>query len=56
MKKQNDVAKAIYDATNLGADVIQMSLGQGVADQQFTNIEQKQSIRINHGVSFNFSF
>lgn len=55
-EKTDDVAKAIYDATNLGADVIQMSLGQGVADQQFTNIEQKAvQYAINHGVFVSIS-
>lgn len=55
-EKTDDVAKAIYDATNLGADVIQMSLGQGVADQQLTNIEQKAvQYAIDHGVFVSIS-
>lgn len=55
-EKTDDVARAIYDATNLGADVIQMSLGQGVADQQLTNIEQKAvQYAIDHGVFVSIS-
>ena len=55
-EKTDDIAKAIYDATNLGADVIQMSLGQGVADQQLTNIEQKAvQYAIDHGVFVSIS-
>lgn len=55
-EKTDDIAKAIYDATNLGADVIQMSLGQGVADQQLTNIEQKAAqYAIDHGVFVSIS-
>lgn len=55
-EKTDDVARAIYDATNLGADVVQMSLGQGVADQQLTNIEQKAvQYAIDHGVFVSIS-
>lgn len=55
-EKTDDIAKAIYDATNLGEDVIQMSLGQGVADQQLTNIEQKAvQYAIDHGVFVSIS-
>lgn len=55
-EKTDDVARAIYDATNMGADVIQMSLGQGVADQQLTNVEQKAvQYAIDHGVFVSIS-
>src|SRR5699024_11284574 len=43
-------------SSDLGADVIQMSLGQGVADQQLTNIEQKAvQYAIDHGVFVSIS-
>lgn len=55
-EKFDDVARAIYDATNLGADVIQMSIGIGVADRQLTNIEQKAvQYAIDHGVFVSIS-
>lgn len=55
-EKPDDIAKAIYDATNLGADVIQMSLGIGVADPQFTNIEQRAvEYAVEHGVFVSIS-
>ncbi|HAP22816.1 MAG TPA: hypothetical protein DCR08_02445, partial [Lactobacillus sp.] len=37
----DDIAQAIYDAVNLGANVIQMSLGQGVAASDLNDVEQK---------------
>lgn len=37
----DDIAQAIYDAVKLGANVIQMSLGQGVAAANLNDVEQK---------------
>lgn len=47
----SDIAKAIYDAVDLGADVIQMSLGIGTALQDSTDEEQEAvEYAIQHGV------
>ncbi|KRK86450.1 S8 family serine peptidase [Lentilactobacillus sunkii] len=47
----NDVSRAIYDAVALGANVINMSLGQGVPAQSLTNQEQAAvKYATDHGV------
>lgn len=48
---QQDIAKEIIDATNLGADVINMSLGGGVSGADLTVADQKAvQYAIDHGV------
>lgn len=51
-----DIAKEIYDATNLGADVIQMSLGGGVAAADL-NVADQRAVQyaIDHGVIVSIS-
>ena len=52
----DDIAQAIYDAVNLGANVIQMSLGQGVAASDLNDVEQKAvQYAIDHGVFVSIS-
>ena len=52
----DDIAQAIYDAVKLGANVIQMSLGQGVANANFNDAEQKAvQYAIDHGVFVSIS-
>lgn len=47
----NDVSRAIYDAVALGANVINMSFGQGVPAQSLTNQEQAAvKYATDHGV------
>lgn len=51
-----DIAKQIYDATNLGADIIQMSLGGGVAAADLNDAEQRAvQYAIDHGVIVSIS-
>ncbi|MFD1125763.1 S8 family serine peptidase [Lentilactobacillus raoultii] len=48
---KNDVARAIYDAVDLGANVISISLGVGLPNQSMTDEEQAAvQYAINHGV------
>lgn len=51
-----DIAQEIYDATNLGADVIQMSLGGGVAAADL-NVADQRAVQyaIDHGVIVSIS-
>lgn len=51
-----DLAQEIYDATNLGADVIQMSLGGGVAAADL-NVADQRAVQyaIDHGVIVSIS-
>lgn len=51
-----DLAKEIYDAVNLGADVIQMSLGGGVSAADLNNADQRAvQYAIDHGVIVSIS-
>lgn len=51
-----DIAKSIIDATNLGADVIQMSLGGGVAANDPNIVDQRAvQYAIDHGVVVSIS-
>ncbi|MBP2057091.1 subtilisin family serine protease [Lactobacillus colini] len=51
-----DLAREIIDATNLGADVIQMSLGGGVAAKDLKDVDQKAvQYAIDHGVIVSIS-
>lgn len=51
-----DLAKEIIDATNLGADVIQMSLGGGVAAKDLNDVDQRAvQYAIDHGVVVSIS-
>ena len=51
-----DLAQEIYDATNLGADVIQMSLGGGVAAADLSVADQRAvQYAIDHGVIVSIS-
>ena len=52
----DDIAQAIYDAVKLGANVIQMSLGQGVAAANLNDVEQKAAeYATQHGVFVSIS-
>lgn len=52
----DDIAQAIYDAVKLGANVIQMSLGQGVAANNLNDVEQKAvQYATEHGVFVSIS-
>lgn len=52
----DDVAQAIYDATKLGTNVVQMSLGQGVTASDLNDVEQKAvQYAIDHGVFVSIS-
>lgn len=52
----DDIAQAIYDAVKLGANVIQMSLGQGVAAANLNDVEQKAvEYATQHGVFVSIS-
>nr|WP_246011980.1 S8 family serine peptidase [Lactobacillus xujianguonis] len=51
-----DLAKEIYDAVNLGADVIQMSLGGGVSAADLNSADQRAvQYAIDHGVIVSIS-
>lgn len=52
----NDISRAIRDAVSLGANVIQMSLGIGVAEQDLTDEEQAAvKYATDHGVFVSIS-
>lgn len=55
-ENRDDIAQAIYDSVKLGADVIQMSLGQGVVSANENDVEQKAvQYAIEHGVFVSIS-
>ncbi|MFT8742721.1 S8 family serine peptidase [Lentilactobacillus hilgardii] len=50
-ENKNDVARAIHDAVDLGANVISISLGISLPNQSFTDEEQAAvQYAVNHGV------
>lgn len=50
-EEPDNIAQAIYDSVALGANVIHMSLGQGVARADLNNVEQKAvEYAVQHGV------
>ncbi|CAM3261486.1 S8 family serine peptidase [Lactiplantibacillus plajomi] len=55
-ENSNDISRAIRDAVDLGANVIQMSLGIGVAEQDLTDEEQAAvKYATDHGVFVSIS-
>lgn len=55
-ENRDDIAQALYDSVKLGADVVQMSLGQGVVAANENDVEQKAvQYAIEHGVFVSIS-